>query len=261
MAPQTTPLTVRVQARGGKFLADDIGGATISIRDVRSGDVLASGVTRGTSGSLKTTDELEPGDLARASLCVVRTPGDPETIRWLIADSDSSKFVADLEIEGPTQVEVVSYGSLGGLQSAQQVTATTWLAPGAAGPTEPGFVLEIPGLVVQVQQPATHSALAAVPTTVPLEVNVAMMCGCPIDDGEPWIPDDFRVTAAVGVVGGQSLETVPLAFDQSAGIAGRFTGCYRVTTPGFYEAQFVAEQVSTGNTGSGLVTFFFESSS
>src|SRR5690349_17626234 len=47
-----TKITVRVIARTGKFLGDDIGGAEVTIRDVRSGELLAQGQTHGGSGPL-----------------------------------------------------------------------------------------------------------------------------------------------------------------------------------------------------------------
>jgi hypothetical protein len=33
----TTSITVRVQAKGGKFLANDIGGSEVTIRDAQTG--------------------------------------------------------------------------------------------------------------------------------------------------------------------------------------------------------------------------------
>jgi hypothetical protein len=45
-----TRITVRVIARDGKFLGDDLGGALVTIRDLHTGDLLASGRTQGGSG-------------------------------------------------------------------------------------------------------------------------------------------------------------------------------------------------------------------
>lgn len=267
MASVKTCLTVRVQARGGKFLADDIGGARVTVRDVRSGAILASGVTRGNSGTLVAPKKLA-GSLPQASKCVVVTPAIPAKppqaatlaqVHWLVADPDSSRFVAELDLDQPTLVEVTVYGSLGGLQSAHTVTATTWVAPGDPGPSDPGFVMEIPGLVVQVQQPATHTKLSSVPAEIPIEANVAMMCGCPINHGEPWVPEDFEVTADIGTVGSSKRpKRVSLTFDSKTGVAGRFTGSFLVKKKGYYQASLVAVQRSTGNTGSGVATFFYE---
>ena len=44
----TTSITVRVQSKGGKFLADDIGGSEVTIRDAQTGQWLAGGLALGT---------------------------------------------------------------------------------------------------------------------------------------------------------------------------------------------------------------------
>lgn len=278
MGSRKTHLTIRVQARGGKFLADDIGGASVTVRDVRTGEVLVSGVTRGSSGdlvaqtfsehkgscTLSTPSSAQIG-AASKNLVVTPNPGAAPTVNWLVADPTSSRFVAELEIEQPTQLEISTYGPLGGLQSAHQVTTTTWVVPGETGPPEPGFVIEIPGLLVQVQKPTIHTELGTLPATIPIKVNVAMMCGCPIKDGEPWLPGDFEVAAHIQKVGSRKVDVVPLTYDHKKNIAGRFVGSYKVTAHGkdkpiYYEARITAVQKSTGNSGTGLVTFFYEPS-
>ena len=45
-----TQIDVRVIAKDGKYLGDDIGGALVSIHDVRTGELLARGRTSGGSG-------------------------------------------------------------------------------------------------------------------------------------------------------------------------------------------------------------------
>ena len=46
--------------------------------------------------------------------------------------------------------------------------------PGQSVDQGPGFVVEIPGLLVQVMEPATHLAIlsTSLPYTVPFQVNV-----------------------------------------------------------------------------------------
>src|ERR1700722_3897065 len=46
----STKVFVRVIARDGKFLGDDIGGAAITIRDAHTRELLAKGTTSGGSG-------------------------------------------------------------------------------------------------------------------------------------------------------------------------------------------------------------------
>jgi hypothetical protein len=114
-------------------------------------------------------------------------------------------------------------------------------------------------ITVRALQPATHLGLASVPAEVPIAVNVTMMCGCPIAPGKPWVPTDFDVKAVIRKVGGPVVAEVPLAF-QSPG-PSLFSGSYKVTKKGYYQADVHAIQKSTGNTGVASVTFYYEPAS
>ena len=98
----STRITVRVQARGGKFLSDDIGGAVVTIRDAMTGELFATGPTAGGSST------LSPTYAANASLNTIVTPAKPQsTVQWLLAvDTDSRKtttsaFTATLFLDRP----------------------------------------------------------------------------------------------------------------------------------------------------------------
>jgi hypothetical protein len=254
--PSTTTMLIRVQAKGGKFLADDIGGAEVTIRDARTGERLGGGLVQGGDSG-----NLESAYATNASPLTIITPGSTPTsaptILWLVPDESTSGLTVELSLSRPTLLAVEVFGPLGGLQSAQRVVSTTWAVPGQDIDQGPGFVVELPGLAVQVQEPPTHLSLSAVPAPVQFKVNVTMMCGCPIAPGEPWLPGDFQVTAAVGLVGqaGQAPMTiVPLLFAET--LPSLFTGDYVVAEPGYYQAAITAVQRSTGNIGTGTVTFF-----
>jgi hypothetical protein len=133
------------------------------------------------------------------------------------------------------------------------VVTRAWAVPGQAITQGPGFVVELPGLVVQVQYPATHTAFPGAPGAVGFQANVTMMCGCPIGHGLPWLPGDFTVTVVVEKIGAETLPSQELGFTGTASI---FTGTVDVKTPGFYRAAVTAVQKSTGNLGTGTVTFF-----
>lgn len=255
----STSITVRVQAKGGKFLADDIGGSEITLRDAQTGRWLGGGLALGTdSGNLSTFYS------SNASLSAIVTPpappGGTPTVQWLSPDTATSGLVANLEISRPTLLEITAFGPLGGLQSAQRVTTTQWILPGQSVDQGPGFVIEIPGLMVQVMEPATHLAIlsTSLPYTLPFEVNVTMMCGCQIAEGQPWIPSDFAVTAAIGPVGQPPTDTVVLTFPGTT--PSLFTGSWQVPlgASGFFQAVITAVQLSTGNTGTGTATFFIK---
>jgi hypothetical protein len=263
-----TRITVRVQARGGKFLGDDIGGAVVTIRDAMTGELFATGPTAGGSGT------LSPTYAANASLSTIVTPTTPSqtTVTWLLAvDTDSRKtttsaFTATLFLDRPRLLAVEAFGPLGGLQSAHRITATQWIVPGQHLTQPPGLVLVLPGLLVQVMSPATHTAFppSSSQTTLDIVANVAMMCGCPISNApnNPWLPSDFDVSVQIREVGGPQVGTATLGFNQ-AGTASLFAGTFSVppnltADPIYYEAIVSARQLSTGNVGTGTVTFFTE---
>ena len=111
MAARDTKITVRVQANGGKFLGDDIGGALVTIRDGQTGEILASGVTRGDSGTL--VGDYSPAASQRA----IVTPGRTPPYQWLLAAETTSRFDATLPLARPTLLEVSAFGAVGGLLS------------------------------------------------------------------------------------------------------------------------------------------------
>jgi hypothetical protein len=122
-----------------------------------------------------------------------------------------------------------------------------------------GFLLEIPGLMVQVLNPPAHY-LPAKPDpsqSIPIRANVTMMCGCPISNatGTPWPEADFEVVAAI-MSDGASTE-IPLHYDPRApgGAPSQFFSDQWVPgTFGVYEITVRAYQKSTGNTGVDLTT-------
>jgi hypothetical protein len=255
MLPVPTNVTVRVIARAGKFLGDDIGGAAVTIRDVRSGELLAHGRTHGGSGpaSLMTTP------LTRNQPIPVADP----------PNNDACRFDATLLLEAPRLVEISAFGPLAAPQSANRVSTTTWVSPGSnispgGDQRLDGFLLEIPGLMVQVLNPPAHYLPTKPDPSQPIEIraNVTMMCGCPISQatGTPWPEADFEVAATI-VSAGVSTE-IPLQYDPSApgGAPSHFFSDQWVPgTLGVYEITVRAYQKSTGNTGVDLTTVNLQS--
>jgi hypothetical protein len=80
----STKLCVRVMARDGKFLGDDIGGAAITIRDAHTKELLAKGTG--------------PGGVMCARL---RRSEPPPT-------TDASSYTADLKLDQPRRIEVTA---------------------------------------------------------------------------------------------------------------------------------------------------------
>jgi len=230
-----TTIDVRVIAKGGKFLGDDVGGALVTIHNAQTGELLVSGNTSGGSGQ---TDLM--------SISINRTQTYP-------TDS-ASLFSAAIPLTEPALLKVTAWGPKGGLQSANAVTATQWMIPGINITGGDGLLLEIPGLMVQVMEPATHLNLTNATTkTVHFLANVTMMCGCPIATGTAWDPSLFQVGVQIEQLGGTIKASIPLTY---TGTTSQFHGDYNVPAPGNYSAVIYAYQPGNGNSGMARVSFF-----
>jgi len=242
----STKVCVRVIARDGKFLGDDVGGASITIRDAHTKELLAKGTTSGSSGL------NGPGGVMCASL----QRGEP------VATTDASSYTADLQLDRPRRIEITAYGPLGIPRSANAVSATQWVYPGKDIVEGDGFLLEVPGLIVQIISASTSYPAKSI-AELPIQAHVAMMCGCPIDykteasqlvcpelsaDQQPWLPDEFEVTAVICGANGAQIK-VPLQFVDIAGTPGQFAGTWEQPLPGTHEITVYAYQKATGNTG------------
>jgi hypothetical protein len=237
-----TQVDVRVIAKDGKYLGDDIGGALVTIHDVQTGELLARGTTGGGSGRQNLMD-----------ICVTRSD--------VLPVDEASVFTASLDLDEPRLIRVTAYGPLAAQQSANTVSLTQWVYPGKniGGATGGGFLLEIPGLVVQILNPPTHFLPKTAPQDIEIRTNVTMMCGCPIGV-PPWNPEQFDVMAVIRQGQYYSAE-LPLKFDENApyGIPSQFAVKWPVPKnetgrPEIYEIIVSAFQQKTGNTGADKAT-------
>jgi hypothetical protein len=245
-----TQLDVRVIAKGGKYLGNDIGGALVTVEDVQTGELLARGTTNGGSG-VQTLMEI----------CVTRSE--------VLTVSEASVFSATLDLDGPRLIRVTARGPLAAQQSANTVSLTQWVYPGrniTGGEKGGGLLLEIPGLVVQVLNPPTHCMPASAPPEIEIRANVTMMCGCPIAPTTDWKPEEFDVTAAIEGEG--YAEEFPLKYDAHApfGMPSQFKHIWQVpknTTAQLqiYEITVSAFQRRTGNTGVDSATIIIPAAS
>lgn len=262
-----TRFPFRVQAVGGKFLADDIGGARVVVRDALSGVLLADGVTRGDSGTLvgpppsPAPATPTPAQIVAASKNMVAR-ADGSAAWWLVADAGSSNYSPEIALAGPREVEVTVSGPLGGLQGASTVRHRLTLLPGGAPAPLPGIVLELPGLLVAAVSPGIHTQVQP-KAKVGFAAKVTMMCGCQIGDGGSyWPAGDFEVQTLVTEL--QTGTTYPFAMSlsQDATQPSTFVSDKEfVVGPSntgtvFYQATITAFQRSTGNAGSAVVNFF-----
>src|SRR3546814_18144535 len=104
-----------------KFIGTSMGGMRVTIRDVRSGDTLASGTTEGPTGN---TDAI----MQAAGRSPART------------NSDAAGYLAVIDIGEPTLVELIVEGRLDHPGSATTATHRHGVMPGPAMITAEGGI-------------------------------------------------------------------------------------------------------------------------
>lgn len=230
---EPTDVVVRVISQGGKFVGSAMGGAHIILRDAASGAILAEGDTSGSTGD---TARIMAGGPRGAPL----------------ADDEAAAFRAQLDIDQPLLVDVEAYGPGVQRQAAVRVTTQRWLLPGQPVIGD-GWMLELPGLVVDAVEPAAHQQIAGEVTRIRIGVNIAMLCGCPIEPGGPWDAGRFEVRAEVtGTEPGAAWTFVPLRY---GGRTGYFTGELRAPHSGEYVVTVSALDRQSGATGVDRTSF------
>jgi len=225
-AAEPTEITVHVISKGAKFIGSSMGGVSITLRDARTGELLAQGTTQGTTGDTEKIMEEKHGR------------GDALSTR------QAASYTATLELEEPRLIEVTAYGPLAQRQSAGRVSATQWVVPGRHINQGDGWLLQMPGLIVDALAPPAHIKLPGA-QTIKLHANVTMMCGCPITPDGLWDADRFEIRAVVRRDGKRVAE-LPMRY---AGTPSQFRVEYEAAEPGVYDALIYAHQPSNGNTG------------
>lgn len=197
-APVDTEIVVRVVAKGGMVLGDEVGGARVTIREKASGRVLASGIQTGSGG-----DQNQ----------VMRTPRVLDEPHY--TSVASATFRATLALEHPMEVEIIGEGPLDYPASMRRASVTTLLVPGH-DVTGDGVVLELHGYLVEILSPTGEGPLR-VDADVTLKASVRMLSGDPVQPYGDW---DSRNIDIYGEVrnGGQVVEHLQLGFADTAGV-------------------------------------------
>jgi hypothetical protein len=229
---EPTHVDVRVLARGAKFLPGHQA-VSVTLRDAETGEVLARGWTRGGTG-----DTARILDVARGA---ARTrPGDGAAV-----------FSASLDLDRPRLVALEVAGAEGGPMAAGRLVSTQWILPGRHVTQGDGWVVEMPGLIVDLSTPVAHT-FANAGEPIPLLAGVTMMCGCGLESGGTWNADQVTVEAWI-YRDGEPPEVVPLAF---AGQASRFAAAYAPASPGLYEIEIRAWAPAWNNAGVARTSIF-----
>lgn len=219
---QATPthLKVLVRADDSKFIGTGVGGMDIRITRADNGELLAEGEITGATGD--TAALMEIGQMRG------RSPIAP----------DAAHYMAVFELDKPTRIKVSVSGPRKVEQSRQEASTTLWMVPGQHR-VDPGLVMQLPGLIVNVTDYKIHQQ------GVSVTANITMMCGCPITEDGLWSARDYDVVAQL-YDGDKQIGQTLLAF---TGETNEFAGNILHSDPEGLSLVVYAYQKSTGNTG------------
>jgi hypothetical protein len=232
----STEIIVRVKSKDAKFIGSSMGGVLITIKDVDTGELLAKGVATGGTGNTQ---------------LLMKTPHSPGMI---LSDEKASKFKTSIDIDEPRLVEVSAYGPLAQRQSANRISTTQWVVPGKHITGGDAWMLELPGLVVDILEPPAAIKFGNVPEKVEVRANVTMMCGCPITPGGLWDTEKFEIMALLKK-NGKPAKEFPLKY---SGQASQFKTSLPVSEKGTYELIVYAYDPANGNTGLDRASFIIK---
>lgn len=165
--PKPTTILVRVVANGSMVLGKDVGGARVTITDVATKQILATGIQQG-----------EAGDQNQ----IMRTPRLMEEPRY--SSRPAAAFTTTLDLLHPTLVEVTAEGPLAYPASSQRASTTVWLIPGQ-DMTNDGIVLHLYGYIVQIEQPQSSTSLIAKDDVI-LRASVRTLSGALVRPHGDW---------------------------------------------------------------------------
>jgi hypothetical protein len=203
-----THVTVRVVGHGALVLGREVGGARVTITDLTTGQILASGLQQG-----------EAGDQNQ----IMHTPHfmrEP-----LYSTSPSASYSTTLYLARPMQVEITAQGPLSYPSAAQRASKTVWLIPGQHM-TGDGIVLQLYGYIVQIVEPKAGDSLIA-KEDQPLRVSVRTLAGTSVRPHGDWDSRQVHIYGEV-VIGDKVTEQLQMFY---SGEKGLFESSFFVPTP------------------------------
>jgi hypothetical protein len=221
---------VRVVAHGAMVLGREVGGARVTITDVGSGLILATGLQQG-----------EAGDQNQ----IMRTPHLME--EPIYSSRPSAAFAATLQLQKPTLVEISAEGPLAFPAALQRASKTLFLIPGQ-DLTHDGIVLHLYGYLVQVEQPKPREALIA-KDDVKLRASIRTLSGSLVRPHGDWDSRKIRIYGEV-LIGDRVIERLQMFYDEgSRTFEAPFFVPPSKDVPDGITLRVIATDLSTGNSG------------
>jgi hypothetical protein len=234
--PQPTTVLVRVVAHGAMVLGREVGGARVTITDVASGHILATGLQQG-----------EAGDQNQ----IMRTPHLME--EPIYSSRPSAAFISTLELQKPTLVEISAEGPLAYPAALQRTSKTLLLIPGQ-DLTNDGIVLHLHGYLVQIERPQPREALIA-KDDVKLRASVRTLSGSLVRPHGDWDSRKIRIYGEV-LIGDRIIERLQLFYDEgSRAFEAPFFVPPSKEVPDGIKLRVIATDLSTGNSGMDQVNY------
>jgi hypothetical protein len=234
--PLPTTVLVRVVAHRSLVLGHDVGGARVTITDVASGQLLASGLQQG-----------EPGDQTQ----IMRTPhlmDEP-----VYSARPAASYSATLELTRPTLVEITAEGPLAYPNALQRASTTVLLIPGH-DLTNDGIVLHLYGYLLQIEHPKPGEPLIA-KEDVMLRASLRTLSGALVRPHSDWDSRKIHIYAEL-LIGDQIVERLQMFY---AGEKSRFEAPFFVPiakdAPDGITLRVIAADTATGNFGMGTAQY------
>jgi hypothetical protein len=234
--PQPTTILVRVVAHGSMVLGKDTGGARVTITDVATRQILATGIQQG-----------EAGDQNQ----IMRTPRLMEEPHY--SSRPAAAFTATFDLLQPTLVEVTAEGPLAYPASSQRASTTVWLVPGE-DTTNDGIVLHLYGYIVQIQHPKPGEPLIAKDDVI-LRASVHTLSGALVRPHGDWDSRKIHIYGEL-MIGDRILERLQLFYNNDrASFEAPFFVPLPNNAPDGITLRVIAADPAGGNFGVGHAKF------
>lgn len=230
--PIDTEIIIRVVAHGAMVVGDPVGGARVTVTDVATGRLLATGIQSG-----------EAGDQNQ----IMRTPRLMEEPQY--STRPSGVFRTTLPLDRPTVVEITAQGPLAYPAAMRRVSTTVLLLPGHDLKSD-GIVLSLYGYIVQIESPTPGQPLMA-KDDVKLKASVRTLSGSFVRPHGDWDSRKLEIYGEV-LIGDRVIDRLQLFY---AGSNSFFEAPFFVPlpadAPNGVTLRVVAADGSGGNFGMG----------
>lgn len=234
--PQPTVVLVRVVAHGAMVLGREVGGARVTITEVATGQILATGLQEGGAG-----DQNQ----------IMRTPHMIE--EPVYSARPSAVFTTTLQLHKPTLVEISAEGPLAYPAASQKTSKTLLVIPGQ-DLTHDGIVLHLYGYLVQIQRPTPHEPLIA-KDDVKLQASVRTLSGSLVRPHGDWDSRKIRIYGEV-LIRDRIIERLQMFYDEgSRTFEASFFVPPSKDVPDGVTLRVIASDLSTGNAGMDQATY------